>query len=83
MYKRQLLVRATGGTYLVLRRGEPSGLAPLRGLQNTPADRDFLREWVTGLIEGDGKGGIASEEARRLERGLSLIHISSRPAARC
>jgi len=67
----ELLVRATGGTYLVLRRGEPSGLAPLRGLQNTPADRDFLREWVTGLIEGDGKGGIASEEARRLERGIA------------
>ena len=27
-----LLVLATGGTYLVLRRGEDSGLAPLRGL---------------------------------------------------
>jgi type IV secretion system protein VirB4 len=67
----ELLVRATGGTYLVLRRGEPSGLAPLRGLHNTPAARDFLREWVTGLIEGDGKGGISSEEARRLERGIA------------
>jgi len=67
----ELLVRATGGTYLVLRRGEPSGLAPLRGLKDTPAARDFLREWVTGLIEGDGKGGIASEEARRLERGIA------------
>ena len=67
----ELLVRATGGTYLVLRRGEPSGLAPLRGLQDTPAARDFLRAWVTGLIEGDGKGGIASEEARRLERGIA------------
>jgi type IV secretion system protein VirB4 len=67
----ELLVRATGGTYLVLRRGEPSGLAPLRGLEDTPAARDFLREWVTGLIEGDGKGGIASEEARRLERGIA------------
>ena len=67
----ELLVRATGGTYLVLRRGEPSGLAPLRGLGDTPASRDFLREWVTGLIQGDGKGGISSEEARRLERGIA------------
>ena len=67
----ELLVRATGGTYLVLRRGEPSGLAPLRGLEDTPAARDFLREWVTGLIEGDGKGSISSEEARRLERGIA------------
>ncbi len=67
----ELLVRATGGTYLVLRRGEPSGLAPMRGLEDTPAARDFLREWVTGLIQGDGKGGISSEEARRLERGIA------------
>ena len=67
----ELLVRATGGTYLVLRRGEPSGLAPLRGLDDSPLARDFLREWVIGLIQGDGKGGISSEEARRLERGIA------------
>ena len=67
----ELLVRATGGTYLVLRRGEPSGLAPMRGLDDTPSNRDFLREWVTGLIQGDGKGGISSEDARRLERGIA------------
>jgi type IV secretion system protein VirB4 len=77
----ELLVRATGGTYLVLRRGEPSGLAPLRGLEDTPAARDFLREWVTGLIEGDGKGGISSEEARRLERGIAR-QLSYEPAMR-
>lgn len=67
----ELLVRATGGTYLVLRRGEPSGLAPLRGLENTAAARDFLREWVTALIEADGRGGISPEEGRRLERGIA------------
>jgi type IV secretion system protein VirB4 len=67
----ELLVRATGGTYLVLRRGEPSGLAPLRGLDDTPGARDFLRTWITGLIEGDDKGPISSEEARRLERGIA------------
>jgi type IV secretion system protein VirB4 len=67
----ELLVRATGGTYLVLRRGEASGLAPLRGLTDSPAARDFLREWITGLIEGDGKGSISTEEARRLDRGIA------------
>lgn len=67
----ELLVRATGGSYLVLRRGEPSGLAPLRGLDNTPASRDFLREWITSLIESDGRGAISSEERKRLERGIS------------
>lgn len=67
----ELLVRATGGTYLVLRRGEPSGLAPLRGLEDTAASRDFLREWVTALIESDGRGGISPEEGRRLRRGIA------------
>src|SRR5690606_31277761 len=61
----------TGGTYLVLRRGEPSGLAPLRGLEDTAASRDFLREWVTALIESDGRGGISPEEGRRLRRGIA------------
>jgi type IV secretion system protein VirB4 len=67
----ELLVRATGGTYLVLRRGEQSGLAPLRGLDDTPASRDFLREWVTGLIESDGRGSISPEEQKRLARGIA------------
>lgn len=67
----ELLVRATGGTYLVLRRGEASGLAPLRGLNDSPAARDFLREWITGLIQSDGRGMITPEEGRRLERGIA------------
>ncbi|MCK1717462.1 VirB4 family type IV secretion/conjugal transfer ATPase [Bradyrhizobium sp. 141] len=66
----ELMVRATGGTYLTLRRGVASGLAPLRGLDNTAASRDFLREWVVALIESDGRGGISPEEDRRLERGI-------------
>lgn len=66
----ELLVRATGGTYLTLRRGAASGLAPLRGLDNTADSRDFLREWIVGLIESDGRGGISPEEDRRLERGV-------------
>ena len=77
----ELLVRATGGTYLVLRRGEASGLAPMRGLDDTPGSRDFLREWVTGLIQADGKGAISSEEARRLERGIAR-QLSYEPSMR-
>ncbi len=67
----ELLVRATGGTYLVLRRGEDSGLVPLKGLENTPAARDFLREWVSALIQIDGKGGLSPDEEQRLERGIA------------
>jgi type IV secretion system protein VirB4 len=77
----ELLVRATGGTYLVLKRGEPSGLAPLRGLSDTPASRDFLREWVSGLIQSDNRGAISPEELRRLERGIAR-QLSFEPAMR-
>ncbi|MBL7241271.1 VirB4 family type IV secretion/conjugal transfer ATPase [Komagataeibacter rhaeticus] len=67
----QLLVLATGGTYLVLKRGVSCGLAPLRGLQGTADDIEFLRHWITGLIESDGKGAISSEDAKRLQRGIA------------
>ncbi|WP_085032669.1 VirB4 family type IV secretion/conjugal transfer ATPase [Ensifer aridi] len=77
----ELLVRATGGTYLALRRGVPSGLAPLRGLPNTSASRDFLREWIVALIESDGRCGITPEENRRLERGI-VRQLSFEPGMR-
>ena len=67
----ELLVRATGGTYLELRRGEASGLAPLRGLQNTEADRDFLRGWLIALVQSDGKGGLNPDDEKRLERAIT------------
>lgn len=67
----ELLVRATNGTYLVLRRGEDSGMAPLRGLADTAGARDFLRNWVLGLIQSDGKGSITPDEEQRLERGIA------------
>jgi type IV secretion system protein VirB4 len=55
----ELLVRATGGTYLELRRGVASGMAPLRGLKNTHENRDFLRGWIIALIQSDGKGTLS------------------------
>jgi type IV secretion system protein VirB4 len=67
----ELLVRSTGGTYLELRRGEASGLAPLRGLTDTEANRDFLRGWLIALVQSDGKGGLTPEEEKRLERAIA------------
>jgi type IV secretion system protein VirB4 len=66
----ELLVRACGGTYLELRRGEASGMSPLRGLQNTDADKDFLRGWIIALIQSDDKGALNPEEEKRLERAI-------------
>jgi type IV secretion system protein VirB4 len=66
----ELLVRASGGTYLELRRGQVSGLAPLRGLKDTAEDRDFLRGWIIALVQSDGKGTLNSDEEKRLERAI-------------
>jgi len=66
----ELLVRATGGTYLELRRGVASGMAPLRGLKNTNENRDFLRGWIIALIQSDGKGTLSPDEEKRLERAI-------------
>lgn len=66
----ELTVLALGGNYLVLRRGESSGLAPLRGLENSGGSRDFLHSWITGLIRSDGGAALTPEEDRRLGRGI-------------
>ena len=67
----ELLVRASAGTYLELRRGEASGMAPLRGLQNTKADADFLRGWIKALIQSDEKGEISPDDEKRLDRAIT------------
>jgi type IV secretion system protein VirB4 len=67
----ELLVRASGGIYLELRRGQASGMAPLRGLKDTDADRDFLRGWIIALIQSDGKGTLSPDEEKRLERAIT------------
>jgi type IV secretion system protein VirB4 len=67
----ELLVRASGGAYLELRRGEASGMSPLRGLRNSEADRDFLRGWIIALIQSDGKGTLNPDDEKKLERAIT------------
>jgi type IV secretion system protein VirB4 len=67
----EILVRASGGTYMEIRRGEASGMAPLRGLSSSQANADFLREWIIALIVSDGKGQLQPDEDKRLERAIS------------
>jgi type IV secretion system protein VirB4 len=57
----ELFIRAIGGRYDVLRPGVPSGLNPLQ-LPDTPANRQFLIDWIAVLA-----GGIDGEEASRIK----------------
>lgn len=47
----ELFIRAIGGRYDVLRPGAPSGLNPLQ-LPDSPANRQFLIEWLAVLARG-------------------------------
>jgi len=69
----ELLTRAVGGRYLVVRSGEASGLAPLRGLDDAPASRAFLVKWLKALIVLDGHGPLPPEDDARLARGVSAM----------
>ena len=69
----ELLVRAIDGAYLVVRSGEPSGLVPLRGLADNPADRQFLVRWIKALIQLDGHGALPPEDDARLARAVAAM----------
>jgi type IV secretion system protein VirB4 len=69
----ELLARAVGGNYLVIRSGEPSGLAPLRGFADTPYARDCLARWLRQLILLDGHGPLPPEDDARIARGVAAM----------
>lgn len=60
----ELFIRAVGGSYDLLRPGTPSGLNPLQ-LHDTPANRQFLIEWITLLA-----GVVSVEEAAQIKDAI-------------
>jgi type IV secretion system protein VirB4 len=68
----ELFVRASGGTYLTLRNGEPTGFAPFKALAFTPADRAFLGALVRQLV-GAGAAGLSPAEARAIDEAILAL----------
>jgi type IV secretion system protein VirB4 len=66
------MVNANGGAYLVLANGEPTGLAPLRALTNSPQHVAYLTRLIRMMIMSDGQGDISNEEDERLQRAMEL-----------
>ena len=60
----ELFLRAIGGRYDLLRPGTPSGLNPLQ-IDDTPANRQFLIDWVALLA-----GGADIEEIARIKDSI-------------
>jgi type IV secretion system protein VirB4 len=70
----ELFIRAIGGQYDRLRPDAPSGLNPLQ-LDDTPANRQFLIEWLTLLA-----GGATSAELDQIRDAIDTSY--AQPAAR-
>lgn len=68
----ELAIRALGGTYLSLETGRPTGLAPLKRLDLTPENLDFLGRLVRCLVSNEGRTLSPSDEAR-IDAGLVAL----------
>ncbi|MBB4642619.1 hypothetical protein HNQ99_002955 [Rhizorhapis suberifaciens] len=68
----QIFVLASGGTYLMLANGTPTGFAPLKALANTAEDRAWLSLWVRQLVRAEGRP-ITVQEERRIDDGIAAV----------
>ncbi|CDO37988.1 VirB4 family type IV secretion/conjugal transfer ATPase [Novosphingobium sp. KN65.2] len=74
----EIFVRACGGTYLALRNGEPTGFAPLKGLEPTHDNMAFLRRFIRVLVRREGQPLTVAQE-RAIDEGLDAVMRLSAP----
>jgi len=72
----ELFIRAIGGQYDRLRPGSASGLNPLQ-IEDTPANRQFLTEWLALLA-----GGLDADEAELVKDAIDANFLQVRPYRR-
>jgi type IV secretion system protein VirB4 len=68
----ELLIRSMNGAYAVLGAGQPS-FAPLKALEPTPRNLEFLTELLRGCILMGSGPDLTPEEDRRLALGLRTV----------
>ena len=68
----QIFVQASGGTYLALHNGVPTGFSPLKALGNKAEDKTFLSLFIRQLVRVDGKP-ISVQEERLIEDGINAV----------
>lgn len=75
------VIRALEGVYRRILSGEDSGVAPLRGLPNTPRVRLMLRQFVAALALWDG-GVITQAERQGIADGVDFVMGEVEPSQR-
>lgn len=68
----QIFVLASGGTYLTLENGTPTGFAPLKALSNTAEDRAWLSLFVRQLVRAENRP-ITVQEERLIDEGIASV----------
>ncbi|QHD70841.1 VirB4 family type IV secretion/conjugal transfer ATPase (plasmid) [Sphingobium yanoikuyae] len=68
----EIFVRAAGGTYLALKNGQPSGFAPLKALDESPRNREFLSAWLRQLVAPES-GELSPQELYQLNQALDAV----------
>jgi type IV secretion system protein VirB4 len=79
----EILVRAMGGQYLAFRRGITTGCNPMQ-LEDSPANRAFLRTWMRTLVHRASRPISVREEAELDQAidGVLTLEPSSRRLSR-
>jgi type IV secretion system protein VirB4 len=70
----ELFVRAAGGTYFAFKRGRPTGCAPLKAFEASPAAEVFLAKWVEKLV------GLTLTAQERNDVAFAVRSVMTRPA---
>jgi type IV secretion system protein VirB4 len=68
----EIFVRACGGTYLALKTGQPTGFAPFKVLDYTPANRSFLAGLVRQLATPTDRR-LSAQEDRAIEDAVLAL----------
>ncbi len=68
----ELFIRAIGGAYLTLKSGAPTGCAPLKCFDLTPANLTFLGALVRKLVSVEGRPLSVADE-QRIDNGLLAL----------
>ena len=68
----QIFVQASGGTYLALHNGVPTGFSPLKALADSAEDRTFLSLFVRQLVHADGLP-VSVQEERLIDDGIAAV----------
>nr|WP_221230718.1 VirB4 family type IV secretion/conjugal transfer ATPase [Brevundimonas variabilis] len=73
----EIFVRACGGTYLALRNGVPTGFAPFKALEPSPANRAFLSRLVRTLVARPNES-LSVPEARAIDEAVAALEALPR-----